>query len=203
MLMAGVPRTWLGAAVIATLGAPVQGPPGDPLTNDGVQRAAASVDSVFVSRTKPRAMIKGGDFGSYLIARLGVVPIPPDLTLRVIVDREHMALTGRLWDLPARARDALGPMFAMLPANTPVAADIAVNRIEPERVRFRLATVRVNNLPVPETILDALMSRVARQYGAPSESGRDLIVRIPPDGALELITGWVRVSRTTVGDGQP
>lgn len=193
-------QTALVAALAATLGLSSQGLPGDPLSNAGVQRAAARLDSVFVSRTKPRTMIRGGDFGSYLIARLGVVPIPPDLTLRVVVERDQMALTGRMRDLPVRTRDALGPMFAMLPLDTPVAAEIEVNRVERERLRFRLATVRVNNVPVPDAILDPLMSRIARQYGAPSETGRDLTVQIPPDGNVELFTGWVRVSRSTVGD---
>src|SRR3990172_3266001 len=193
-----VPLTLLGFGLVVTLGAAVQGRPGDPLTNAGIQRAAARLDSVFVSRTAPRVMIKGGDFGSYLIARLGVVHIPADLTLRVVVNREHLALTGRLRDVPLRARDALGAMFFMLPLDTPVAAEIEVQRIEPERVRFRLATVRINHLAVPETMLSALMSRVARQYGAPTDTGRDLMVRIPPDGELELVTGWGRVSRSTV-----
>lgn len=195
------PAALFGAVLVVTLGSHAQAPPGDPLTNAGIQRAAARLDSVFVSRTAPRVMIKGGDFGSYLMARVGVVPIPADLTLRVVVNREHMALTGRLRDVPARARDALGAMFAMLPLDTPVAAEIEVDRLEREAVRFRLATVRVNHLPVPETLLNALMSRVARQYGAPSETGRDLLVRIPPDGNLELVTGWVRLSRSTVGHG--
>jgi hypothetical protein len=53
-------------------------------------------------------------------------------------------------------------------------------------------------------MLSALMSRVARQYGAPSENGRDLLVRIPPDGNVELVSGWVRVSRTADRqDGRP
>jgi hypothetical protein len=198
-----VPLTLLGFGLVVTLGAAVQGRPGDPLTNAGIQRAAARLDSVFVSRTAPRVMIKGGDFGSYLIARLGVVPIPADLTLRVVVNREHMALTGRLRDVPVLAREAMGGMFAMVPLDTPLEAEISMQRIEPEWVRFRLATVRVNNLPVPETMLAALMSRVARQYGVPSETGRDLVVRIPPNGNVELVSGWVRVSRSTVGDGGP
>jgi len=197
-----VPRPLLGMGLAATLGTAAQGLPGDLLTNAGVQRAAARLDSVFVSRTAPRVLIQGGDFGSYLIARLGVAPIPADLTLRVVVNREHLALTGRWRDLPVRARDALGPMFAMLPLDTPVAAEIEVNRVERERVRFRLATVRVNHVPMPEMMLNALMSSVARQYRAPSQTGRDLMVRIPPDGNLELVTGWVRLSRSTVGDGR-
>jgi hypothetical protein len=197
-------QTPLALGLLVITGAAAQGPPGDPLTNAGIERAAARLDSVFVSRTSPRVMIKGGDFGSYLMARLGVVPIPADLTLRVIVSREHMTLTGRLRDVPLRARDALGAMFSMVPLETPVAAEIEVQRIQPERVRFRLATLRVNNLAVPETMLNALMSRVARQYGAPSETGRDLVVRIPPEGNVELVSGWVRVSRSTAGqEGRP
>src|SRR3990172_589908 len=198
-----VPRPLLGMGLAATLGTAAQGLPGDLLTNAGVQRAAARLDSVFVSRTAPRVLIKGGDFGSYLIARLGVVPIPADLTLRVVVNREHMALTGRLRDVPVLAREAMGGMFAMVPLDTPLEAEISMQRIEPEWVRFRLATVRVNNLPVPETMLAALMSRVARQYGVPSETGRDLVGRIPPDGNVELVSGWGGGSRCTVGGGGP
>jgi len=200
MRTSGLPSTAAGAALVAILGAG-QALQGDLLTNAGIQRAAARVDSVFVSRTVPRVLIKGGDFGSYLIARLGVVPIPPDLTLRVVVNREHLALTGRMRDLPVRARDALGPMFSMVPLDTPVAAEIEVDRIEREHVRFRLAAVRINHLPVPEPVLSAVLSRAARQYRSPSETGRDLLVRIPPDGNLELLSGWVRLSRSTVGDG--
>jgi len=200
MRTSGLPSTAAGAALVAILGAG-QALQGDLLTNAGIQRAAARVDSVFVSRTVPRVLIKGGDFGSYLIARLGVVPIPPDLTLRVVVNREHLALTGQMRDLPVRARDALGPMFSMVPLDTPVAAEIEVDRIEREHVRFRLAAVRINHLPVPEPVLSAVLSRAARQYRSPSETGRDLLVRIPPDGNLELLSGWVRLSRSTVGDG--
>lgn len=199
MRTSGLASTLAGAALVTILGAG-QALQGDLLTNAGIVRAAARVDSVFVARTAPRAMIKGGDFGSYLIARLGVVPIPPDLTLRVVVSREHLALTGRMRDLPVRARDALGPMFSMVPLDTPVAAEVEVDRVEREHVRFRLATVRINHLPVPETVLSAVLARVARQYRAPSKTGRDLLVRIPPDGNLELLSGWVRLSRSPIGD---
>ncbi len=186
----------LAAVLAATPGVRLQDPAGDPLSNAGIVRAAARVDSVFVSRTAQRALIRGGDFGSYLIARLGVVPIPPDLRLRVAVSPEHLVLAGRLGDLPSRTRDALGIMFAMLPLSTPIAGEIGVNRVAPNALRFRLTTARVNGVPVPETVLDAILARVA--------SGRDLTVRIPPEGNLELMTGWVRLSRSTTGDrGQP
>jgi hypothetical protein len=193
-----------GTALAAALAAPVRGPQsptGDPLTNAGVARAAARVDSVFVSRKARQALIRGGDFGSYLIARLGVNPIPPDLTLRVAVRPSGMVLGGRLGDLPARARDAMGTMFAFLPLSTPIAGDIAVDRVAPDAVRFRLASARVNGIPVPETVLNAIMSGVAHQYAAPTPSGRDLIVRVPPGGNLQLLTGWVRLSRTVPEPG--
>lgn len=191
----------LVAALAALAGARPQDPVGEPLSNAGVARAAARVDSVFVSRTTQRTMIRGGDFGSYLMARIGVVPIPPDLRLRVAVNPEHLVLAGQLGDLPARTRDVLGAMFAMLPLSTPIAGEISVDRVAANAVRFRLTTARVNGIPVPETLLDAVMSRVAHQYATPNQSGRDLVVRIPPEGNLELMTGWVRLSRSAVGKG--
>lgn len=189
------------AALAATPAARLQDPVGEPLTNAGIARAAARVDSVFVSRTARQALIRGGDFGSYLIARLGVYPIPPDLTLRVAVSPSHMVLAGRLGDLPQRARDAMGTMFAFLPLSTPIAGDIAVDRVAPDAVRFRLAAARVNGIPVPETVLNAVMSGVAHQYAAPASSGRDLTVRIPPEGNVQLLTGWVRLTRSVTGQG--
>lgn len=192
------------AALAAALAGPLfltQDPAGDPLTNAGVARAAAGVDSVFVSRTTKQALIRGGDFGSYLIARLGVNPIPPDLTLRVAVNPQGLVLAGRLADVPEQARDALGTMFSFLPLSTPIAGDIAVDRVAPDAVRFRLAAARVNGIPVPETVLNAIMSGVARQYAAPAPSGRDLMVRVPPEGNLQLLTGWVRLSRSATRQG--
>ena len=197
-------RPLMAAALAAVLAAPVtrpQNPAGDPLTNAGFSRAAAGVDSVFVSRKSRQALIRGGDFGSYLIARLGVYPIPPDLTLRLAVSPSGMVLAGRLSDVPQQARDAMGTMFAFLPLSTPIAGDIAVDRVAPDAIRFRLAAARVNGIPVPETMLSAIMSGMARQYSAPSTSGRDLMVRVPPEGNLELLTGWVRLSRTPPGKG--
>jgi len=192
------------AALAVTLASPptrIQDPAGDPLTNAGIARAAARVDSVFVSRKAQQALIRGGDFGSYLIARLGVNPIPTDLTLRVAVKPQGIVLAGRLADVPERARDAMGTMFALLPLSTPIAGEIAVDRVAPDAVRFRLATARVNGIPVPETVLNAIMSGVAHQYAAPTPSGRDLMVRIPPEGNLQLLTGWVRLSRSATGQG--
>jgi hypothetical protein len=196
-----------GAAIAATLAAPAapaarsQDPAGEPLTNAGLARAAARVDSVFVSRTARQALIRGGDFASYLIGRLGVNPIPPDLTLRVTVQPSGMVLAGRLGDLPAQARDAMGTMFALLPLSTPIAGEIAVARVAPDAVRFRLAGARVNGIPIPETVLNAIMAAVVHQYAAPTPSTRDLVVRVPPEGNLQLLTGWVRLSRTVPGQG--
>lgn len=194
-----------GAALAATLAAPAprhQDPAGDALTNAGIARAAARVDSVFVSRTAGQALIRGGDFGSYLIARMGVNPIPSDLTLRVDVRPSGMVIAGRLRDVPQQARDAMGTMFTFLPLSTPIAGEIAVARIAPDAVRFRLAAARVNGIPVPEAMLNAIMASVAHQYATPTPSGRDLVVRVPPGGNLQLLTGWVRISRTASGPGE-
>jgi hypothetical protein len=197
-------RHVMAVALVAALAAPAarwQNPAGDPLTNAGFARAAAGVDSVFFSRKASQAMIRGGDFGSYLIARLGVYPIPPDLTLRVAVSPSGLTLAGRLSDVPEQARGAMGTMFAFLPLSTPIAGDIAMARVAPDAIRFRLAAARVNGIPVPETVLNAIMSGVAHQYATPMSSGRDIVVRVPPEGNLQLLTGWVRISRTTPAKG--
>lgn len=191
------------AAVLAAPAGPSQNPAGDPFTNAGLARAAAGVDSVFVSRKSRQALIRGGDFGSYLIARLGVYPIPPDLTLRLAVNPSGLVLSGRLRDVPQQARDAMGTMFAFLPLSTPIAGDIAVDRVAPDAIRFRLTAARVNGIPIPESMLSAILSGMARQYSAPSTSGRDLMVRVPPEGNLQLLTGWVRLSRSVPAKGDP
>ena len=56
------------------------------LSNDGVVRAASQVDSVFVDRTKQSALIDGGDWASYLLARLGAGPIPDSLGIAIGID---------------------------------------------------------------------------------------------------------------------
>jgi hypothetical protein len=165
----------------------------DQLSNAGVARASAKVDSVFIDRWIAETVIDGGDFGSYLMARLGVIPIPPDLKLRVSVDSQKILIHGRVADLPEEARQTLGPLFGMVPPHTPIAGEVELSRVTEEVIRFRLAVVRVNGIPLPEGLVAAVMYEVGRQYPVLGKSGRDLYVRIPSDGEVSLVPGGVRL----------
>ncbi len=177
-----------------------QAPTGDQLTNAGVMRASAKVDSVFIDRFIPEAIVDGGDFGSYLMARLGVIPIPDDLKLRVTVDTQKILIHGRVADVPELVRQALGPLIGMVPLQTPIAGEVELSRINQEVIRFRLTAVRVNGIPLPEGLVAAVMYEVGRQYPVLGQSGRDLYVRIPPDGEVTLVPGGVRLRILSAGE---
>jgi hypothetical protein len=189
---------WLMAPAV-----PVQEPSADQLSNAGVVRASAKVDSVFIDRLVPEVVIGGGDFGSYLMARLGVIPIPDDLKLRVWVDTQRISIHGRVADLPELARRTLGPLIGMVPLETPIAGDVELSRVAEEVVRFRLAAVRVNGIPLPEGLVAAVMYEVGRQYPVLGKSGRDLYVRIPADGEVVLVPGGVRLRVIASGERSP
>lgn len=177
---------------------------GDPLSNAGVVRASAAVDSVFIDRIVRESWVGGGDFASYLMARLGIRPIPHDLRLRVSVDTLQILLHGRIEDLPWEARRALGPLFSFFGPDTPVAAHVDLVSAGPRAVRFRLAAVSINGLTVPDRLLQAVMSQVGEQYPALTHTGRDLFVEIPPTAQVLLDPGGVRlVGPDAAQPGQP
>ena len=166
----------------------------DSVTAGGVFRASAVVDSVFVDRLSPEGFVTAGDWAAYLMARLGVIPIPPDLRIRVVSDTQRIQLSSRLGDLPYEARRALGPLVGMLPPETVIAGDITLSRAAREVVRFHLETVRVNGIPVPEPLVYSALVEVGRQYPALTRTGRDLFVEIPTDAVVALMDGRVRLA---------
>ena len=164
------------------------------LSRDGVVRATATVDSVFVSRTAKSGRVEGGDWGSYLLARLGAGAIPDTLAIVIAVDTAHIEVHGRLQDLPLDARRLLGPLATMVDSSTVVAADVALQRTGREIVRFYLRGIKINGFPFPEFLLGPMMAQVGRQYPALTASGRDLYVQIPPDGTVRLGDGAVLIA---------
>lgn len=170
-----------------------QVPFGDSLTTAGIYRASAVVDSVFVNRTVAESTVDGGDFASYLMALLGVMPIPPDLGFRVAIDGQQILLNGRVSDLPPDAREELGMLLSMVPAGTPVIAHIELLSAGSRAVRFRLSSVKLGGMQVPEMLLRTVMSQVGRRYPALTETGRDLVVSIPPRAQVALVSGGVRL----------
>jgi hypothetical protein len=164
------------------------------LSRDGVVRATATVDSVFVARTAKSGRVEGGDWGSYLLARLGAGAIPDTLAIVIAVDTAHIEVHGRLQDLPLEARRLLGPLATMVDSSTVVAADVALQRTGREIVRFYLRGIKINGFPFPEFLLGPMMAQVGRQYPALTASGRDLYVQIPPDGSVRLGDGAVLIA---------
>jgi hypothetical protein len=197
------PRLAGGAAWLAVLALVLMAPgpaavaqqpaPPDSIRDAGVLRASATVDSVFVDRVVGEGYVGAGDWASYLMARLGIFPIPPDVKIEVTSDTGRIVLRTHVGDLPPEARQALGPLLAMVPAQTEVGGDISLLRVAREVVQFRLETVRINGVPIPEPILQSALFDVGRQYPALTKSGRDLFVEIPRDARVELGVGRVHL----------
>lgn len=173
------------------------------LSNGGVTRASAMVDSVFVDRLVPEARIEGGDWASYLLARLGAGPIPDTLGIQVKVDTSRIEVRGRLQDLPLEARQLLGPLALMVDSTTEVSADVVLQRTGPRVARFWLRGLEVNGFRLPELVLRQMMAQVGRQYPALTASGRDLYVEVPADGIIALDDGALRLAIPNPAAGKP
>ncbi len=164
------------------------------LSRQGILRGAATVDSVFVDRTLPAGQVDGGDWASYLLARLDAGPIPDGLGIVVAVDTSHIDVRGRLQDLPLEARALLGPIAAMVDSSTMISATVLMQRTGPEVLRFWLRSITVNGMALPEFILGQMMTSVGRQYPALTRTGRDLYIQVPRDGVVSLATGAVHLA---------
>jgi hypothetical protein len=192
-LRKGLSSLAVGVAVVLTAPpAAAQASP-DSVTQWGVVRASAVVDAVFVDRKLPDGTVGVGDWASYLMARLGVVPIPSDVRVMVRSDSTRVVISSRIRDLNAETRAALGPIVGMLPPDTEIAGDITLLRPHPEVVQFYLATVRVNGVPIPDGFVAATMLEVGKQYPALSSSGRSLYVQVPAEAQVQFLPGWVRL----------
>jgi hypothetical protein len=164
------------------------------LSDAGVFRAATRVDSVFVERQSLEQFVDGADFASYLVARLGVRPVPDNLAIDVAVDTQAVRLTSRVQDLPPQVKAALGAPLMLVDPAAPIVADIVLQRPSPGVARFHLAGLRVNGFPLPEGLLGPLMAEVGARYPALTRTGRDLLVAVPEDGRMTLVRGGIRVA---------
>ena len=162
-----------------------------PITAAGVEHASALVDSVYVDRLLPRAVVPGGDFSAYLMARLGMRVLPPDFGFKVAIDTGLIRIGGRISDLPAEARQALSQLVLMLPAQTRLEAQVELLPAGREAVRFHLRSATVDGVAIPEILLVSLMGSVGKQYPALTETGRDLYVQIPAGAGVRLVPGAV------------
>ena len=165
-----------------------------PITPDGVVRASALVDSVFVDRLLPRATVDGGDFTAYLMARLGVRNLPPDFRYGVTVDTALIRIGGRMADLPRQAQIALAQLVLLLPPETRLEAQVQLRPAGKEAVLFHLLGATIGGIPVPEPFLAPVLSDIGRQYPALTATGRDLYVQIPAGAAIRLVDGGVSIT---------
>jgi len=185
----------LGLAVALAFALPLasQPVPGR-ISRAGVVRAQAVVDSVFLDRKVTDGTIEGGDWASYLMARLGVEPLPENTEILIAVDSQGITLSGRIQDLPPEARAMIGPLSALVDSGTVLTADIALLPAGRGLSHFRLQGVTIGGFPVPEIILHSMLLDVGEHYPALTKTGRDLWVEIPVDGRVTLVPGAVRLS---------
>lgn len=162
------------------------------MTNAGVFRASGTVDSVFVARTRDSALVNAGDWTAYLMARLGVKPIP-EMGLRVTIDSTRLRVLGKLGDIPPEARTNLASLFAMLDPATPVVAVISLDRAASHAIRFHLDSAYVAGFYVPEAILGPALRVVGDKYPVLANGGRDLFVEVPVGALVQLTPAGVRL----------
>lgn len=191
----------LAGQTAASPGPVVEGP--GRISRVGVARAQAVVDSVFLDRTIPEGYIEGGDWASYLMARLGVEPIPERTAITVRVDSTQVEFSGRLQDLPAEARRMVGPLAALVDSSTVLTAVIVSLPAAKGIAHFRLERVLVGRFPIPEDVLRYMLFDVGERYPALTKSGRDLFVQIPVDGQVALVPGAIRIRILPPGQPTP
>lgn len=182
------------AQVPASLGTPVD--PSlqwNPISMGAIPRVAGKVDSVFIDRKLPEHTVSGGEWVSYMAARLGALPIPDGTGIRVAVDSTRIVVDGRIMDLPPETRSLFGPMMLLVDTTSTLRAEVIIGPSGPGVVRFVLATIIVNGFPVPESILAPFLARVGQQYPVLTKTGRELLVALPPDGKVSLVRDGVRL----------
>ncbi|HKP28128.1 MAG TPA: hypothetical protein VJU15_01955 [Gemmatimonadales bacterium] len=164
-----------------------------PISMAGIQRVSGKVDSVFIDRQAPEFVVGGGDWVSYLAARLGAVPIPEPSGIKVSVDTARILVMGKLSDLPPETLSLLGPMATLVDPNTPLEAEVVMAPTGPGAVRFVLTTIRVGGFAIPESILARFLAQVGGRYPVLGKSGRELLVGVPADGHVSLVQDGVRI----------
>lgn len=187
------PRSLLALLVLLASRAGAQAVEWDSLSMTGIVRASGKVDSVFIDRLAKEHVVRGGDWVSYLAARLGALPIPDSNGIRVAVDTQHILVRGRIVDLPPETRSVFGPLLLFADSTTTLEAEVVMAPTGPGVVRFVLTTIKVNDVKIPESILRYFLIQVGNRYPVLTETGRELLVAIPPDGKVTLVRNGVRV----------
>lgn len=167
--------------------------PGSRISNAGVLRADSAVDAVFLSRWRLVDTVDIGDFASHLLARLGVPPFADSLGFGVTSDSARVRIVGRLSDFPPESRVELSPIFFFVDSMTPFTAEIALIDKANGVMRFRLMRVLVSGFPIPELLLLPALREYDRRYPVLANGGRDLLVAMPPEATVKLVTDGIEL----------
>lgn len=188
----------LALCAVALLQTPAAAPAPPPdttgalMTNAGVVRAAGTVDSVFVARLRDSATVAAGDWTAYLMARLGVRPIPAT-NLRVTIDSLRLRVRGRIGDLPVEARTALAGLISLFDPATPFEASVLLDQAAPNAIRFHLDSAWVAGYPIPDPFLGQGLRVVGERYPVLANGGRDLFVETPVNATVRFSAAGVRL----------
>lgn len=183
----------LAALIAVPLMAQDDRPPVSRISNEGVLRADSAVDAVFLSRSRLIDTVDIGDFASHLLARLGVPPFADSLQFEVTADSLRVRISGRLIDFPPEARIDLNPIFFFVDSMTPFTALVSLIERANGVMRFRLERVLVGGFPVPELLLLPALREYDRRYPVLANNGRDLLVAMPPDATVKLVTNGIEL----------
>jgi len=190
---AGLIGLGLGACLLTAHRSPLTAQAWQPISMAGIQRVAGKVDSVFIDRKSTEFVVGGGDWVSYLAARLGAVPIPEPSGIQVAVDTARILVSGKMSDLPPETTALFGPVMMLVDPNTPLEAEVVMAPTGPGAVRFVLTTIRVGGMAIPESLLSRFLAQVGTRYPALGKSGRELLVGVPVDGRVGLVQDGVRL----------
>ncbi len=192
---------WIGALVLVAPAVSAQKPsgappplPGSRITDSGVVRAGAIIDSVFLSRTRLVDTVNIGDFAAHVLARLGVPPFGDSLLFRVTSDSQLVRIAGRLSNFPPEARDELGPIFSFLDSNSVFVAEISMPQHDGGVMRFHLDRVTVQGIGIPEFLLLPALQEYASRYPVLASGGREFLVAMPSEARARLVRNGLEIS---------
>ncbi len=187
--------TTLAPALAGQTPSPGSAPlPGSRISDSGVVRAGAIIDSVFLARTRLVDTVDIGDFAAHVLARLGVPPFGDSLLFRVTSDTQVVRIAGRLSNFPAEERDELRPIFFFLDSNAVFVADISMPQHGDGIMRFRLDRVTVQGVTIPELLLLPALQEFATRYPVLAGGGREFLVAMPPDAHARLVHNGLEIS---------
>lgn len=196
LLRATVAVITLLLSVAASAAAQTTPLPGSVISNEGVVRAGAQIDSVFISRLASIDTVDVGDFVAHVLARLGVPTFDSSVAgFRVTSDSLRARISGRIADFPPETRRELGPLFSFIDSTALFTAQITMPQHSDGIMRFRLERVAVGAFGIPDILLAVPLADYAARYPVLSANGREFLVEMPADARARFVTNGIEIAR--------